>query len=608
MQASAALGPGMFAPPSVEWLAAPDDPGAMILRSALAPEPHSPSLFHLLQATAATAPDRVFLAERHGGSGWRTVTYGEAAATVERLARGLLARGVTPERPLAILSDNAVNQALLTLAAMAAGVPVSPISPAYSRLKDLTKLRLVFEALTPGLVYAAEGVAYRRALAMAQEMGAALATDAGEAGVLSLADLLRAGDKGGSLPEIGPDTIAKVLFTSGSTDRPKGVITTHRMMCGNQEALAQVWRFAAEEPPVLVDWLPWNHVFGGSFVLNFALRHGGTLHIDNGRPAPGLIDETVRNLREVAPTVYFNVPRGFDLLVYALERDEALARNFFSRVRLMMSAGAALPESVWRRLEAVAARWTDRPVPMTSAWGSTETAPCVTAVHFTDGGPANIGLPVPGAELKFVPNGGRLEMRVRGPMITPGYWRRPDLTEAAFDPQGFYRIGDAGRLIDPRDPSKGVAFDGRVVEDFKLTSGTFVHVGKLRLAAIAAAAPIIEDAVVTGHDQDEIGLLIFPSLAGCRSFCGAPEASLAELVARPEVRRHVQETLSRLGAGGGSSTQIKRAYLLAEPPSVEAGDITDKGYINQRAVLTRLAALVETLHRTPAPEGVMVIG
>ncbi|MBN9526239.1 MAG: feruloyl-CoA synthase [Alphaproteobacteria bacterium] len=575
---------GLFAPCIVERRPTAD---GMVLTSGLEPGQPADTVIDLLEAAATAAPDRAFLAERDG-HGWRRVAYGDAARTVGDIARNLVARGLTAERPLAILSDNAINHALLALGAMAAGVPVAQVSPAYSRFADQAKLEHIFAALTPGLVYAADGTAYGAALTLAVRLGIATATDADFAALAAPAP--------GPLPTIGPDTVAKVLFTSGSTNLPKGVITTHRMMCSNQEALARIWPFLAEEPPIMVDWLPWNHVFGGSFVTNLVLRHQGTLHIDAGRPVAALIDKTLDNLREIAPTIYCNVPRGFDLLVRALDHDDELARRFFSHLRLIFSAGAALPENLWQRLTALAERHAGKPVPIISGWGATETAPCVTAIHFDGAGPGNIGVPLPGAELKFRPSGDRWEMRVRGPMVSPGYWRRPDLTAAAFDEDGFYRIGDAGKLADPQDPARGILFDGRVVEDFKLSSGTWVNVGKLRLAAIAAASPAIEDAVVTGHDRDEIGLLLFPSLAGCRRLCDAPAAELAELAGHPALRDHLRTALARLGRDGGSSTRVARALILTEPPSVERGEITDKGYLNQRIILTGRAEAVERLY------------
>ncbi|HKU98568.1 MAG TPA: AMP-binding protein, partial [Vineibacter sp.] len=410
---------------------------------------------------------------------------------------------------------------------------------------------------------------------------------------------------------LSPDTIAKILFTSGSTGLPKGVINTQRMMCSNQQALAQTYRFLGRDrPPVLVDWLPWNHTFAGNHDFNMLLFHGGTYVIDDGKPAPGLIERTIANLRAVAPTIYFNVPRGFDMVIPYLERDAALRDHVFSQLDMILYAGAALPQNLWERLEALSVAATGRRTMMVSAWGSTETAPCATAVHWRIDSAGIIGLPVPGTDILLTPNAGKMELRVRGPNVTPGYWRNPQKTHEAFDAEGFYCIGDAGRLHDAADPAKGIVFDGRVAEDFKLSSGTWVHVGALRVAAIAAAAPVIQDCVVTGQDRSDIGLLIFPNPAGCAALC--PEAGagapLADLIGSPAVRDRIQSGLAAHNrAHVGSSTRIARALVLAMPPGIDANEITDKGYINQRAVLEHRAAAVARLHaETPGPEVIIV--
>ena len=375
---------------------------------------------------------------------------------------------------------------------------------------------------------------------------------------------------------VRPEMVAKILFTSGSTGLPKGVINTHAMLCANQQQLAQVWRFLEDRPPVLVDWLPWNHTFGGSYNFNQILRNGGTLYIDAGKPVPGLVETTVKNLAEIAPTMYFNVPRGFDLLLPYLEKDAALRRNFFSELDVIFYAAAALPQNLWDRIKAL------KPdVVMLSAWGSTETSPLATSVHFHMERPGVIGLPVPQCELKLVPSAGKLEVRVRGPNVMPGYYKRPDLTQAAFDEEHFYRIGDAVKFADPDDPAKGIVFDGRVAEDFKLSTGTWVNAGAIRVKLIAAGDPLIQDAVITGHDRDEIGALVFLSAAAKD---------------RGDVRERLRAALQNLATEGGSSTHPRRLLVMSEPPSIDANEITDKGYMNQRAVLERRAALVEQLY------------
>jgi feruloyl-CoA synthase len=545
------------------------------------------------------------------------MTYREVLAAVRRVAQALLDRGLSAERPVAILSDNSIHHALLTLAAMHVGIPVAPVSPAYSLLsKDFAKLKHVLGLVNPGLIYAADGAKFGAAVLAANGSGAEVVIESNPPSGLAgtpFSTLLAASAGpavGAASAQVGPDTLAKILFTSGSTGLPKGVINTQRMLCSNQQALRQVWPFLLDTPPLLVDWLPWNHTYGGNNNFNSVLANGGSLYIDEGKPAPGLIERTAANLRDVSPTVYQNVPRGFDMLLPYLERDAALCASFFRNLDVIVYAGAALPQHLWTRLENLAVQETGRRVVMVSAWGSTETAPMATIVHYEIDRAGVIGLPVPGTEIKLVPNGDKLEMRVRGPNVTPGYWKRPDLTRAAFDEDGFYRIGDAGRLADPEHPGLGLEFDGRIAEDFKLLSGTWVHVGQLRVRAIAAAAPVAQDIVVTGHGQEEVGLLIFPNPAGIRMLCPdlPPDATLAQQIARPEVRLRVEAALKAMAAEAtGSSLRPTRALLLDELPQIDGNEITDKGYINQRAVLTRRADQVERLYAEPPGAGVITL-
>jgi feruloyl-CoA synthase len=483
---------------------------------------------------------------------------------------------------VAILSDNSIEHALLALGAMHVGVPVAPISPAYSLMsKDFAKLKQIFELLRPGLVFAADAEKFAPALA---------AVGAASTPVSRLLETNPGATLEIAFSRLTPDTVAKILFTSGSTGAPKGVINTHRMLCANQQMLAQVWPFLEDKVQTIVDWLPWNHTCGGNCCFYLMLRNGGTLYIDGGKPAPGLIETTARNLKDISPTLYFNVPRGFDLLLPFLEQDAALRRSFFRDLDMLFYAAAALPPNLWERLEAMALAETGGARAMISSWGSTETAPSAAAVHYPIERAGVIGLPNPGCELKLVPAAGKLEVRVRGPHVTPGYFRREDLTRAAFDEEGFYRIGDAMKFAEPARPEKGLVFDGRVAEDFKLTSGTWVHVGAVRVNLIAAGNPLIQDAVITGHDRDEIGALVFLSPAAREL---APEALRAKLAG----------ALRALAADGGSSTHPGRLLVLDEPPSIAANEITDKGYINQRAVHARRAALVEKLHvKSPGAE------
>ena len=558
--------------------------GSVLLRSPQTLQPYPRAVGEWLVSWAARAPERVLLAER-AGDAWRKVTYREALDAVRRIGQALLERGLDAERPVAILSDNSVDHGLLALGAMQVGVPVAPISPAYSLMsKDFAKLKYIFELVRPGLVWASDPVKFGPALAA---VGATSTP---------LEELLRAAPNArvdAAFAGVAPDSIAKILFTSGSTGTPKGVINTHRMLCANQQMLAQVWPFLEDRPPVIVDWLPWNHTFGGNFCFNIVLRNGGTLYVDGGKPMPGLIESTARNLKEVSPTIYFNVPRGFDLLMPLLEADAALRKNFFRNLEMVFYAAAALPQNLWERLEKLALAERGGELALLSAWGSTETAPCATAVHYHIERAGVIGLPVPGCELKLVPAAGKLEARLKGPNVTPGYYKRDDLTRAAFDEEGYYRIGDALRLADGAEPSRGLVFDGRVAEDFKLTTGTWVHAGAVRVRLIAAGNPVIQDAVITGHDRDEVGALIFLNPTATKDL--PPE----------KVRARIAQALQALAADGGSSTHPTRAIIALEPPSIDANEITDKGYINQRAVLEKRAAQVQQLYASPLPPEVI---
>ena len=591
------------------------DDGVILLKAARTLGAYAPSLAQLFRAAVEAQPGRTFLAERAGDT-WRSVDYATARGLVDGIAQALVERGLTAERPVMILSGNSIDHALLMLAGHTAGVPVSPISVAYSlQSQDHEKLRHIAGLLTPGLVYVADTAPFAKALAALDLTGVEVVASRNGANLpgVTLFDDLAKTRPGPALDAavaaIGPDTIAKILFTSGSTDLPKGVINTHGMLTANQEQSFAVWPFVAEQPLVLVDWLPWNHTFGGNHNFNMVLRHAGTLYIDGGKPVPALVGETVRNLSAVSPTIYFNVPAGYAALLPHLEADEGFARAFFAKLRLIFYAGAALPQDLWQRLEAVSVRVTGERVPMTSSWGSTETAPLATACHFLIDRAGVIGLPAPGVELKLVPAGAKTEIRVRGPNVTPGYWKRPDLTEKAFDADGFYKIGDAVRFADPADPSKGIVFDGRLAEEFKLTTGTWVHVGHLRVGVIAAASPVLQDAVIAGQDQPYVAMLAWLAAAGCQKLIGdgAPQ-SLPELARHPAVRAHVAATLAAWNAEHkGSSERIERVLLLDDAPSIDANEITDKGYINQRLALDRRKADVARLFATAPDADVIVV-
>ncbi|HEY7845443.1 MAG TPA: AMP-binding protein, partial [Bradyrhizobium sp.] len=413
-----------------------------------------------------------------------------------------------------------------------------------------------------------------------------------------------------SIARITPDTTGKLLFTSGSTGMPKAVINTQEMMCANAAMMMQVRpRGAGAIPPTVLDWMPWNHTMGGNAAFNPVLADGGTLYIDDGRPMPGQLEETIRNLREVSPTYYANVPAGYAALAAAMEKDDALCRSFFKNLTLMAYGGARLPDDLYDRMQALAVRTTGERIVFYTGWGSTETAPTATGTYWDTERVGLIGLPFPGVELKMVPCGSKYELRLRGVNVTPGYFGQPELTRKMFDEEGFYCIGDAGVFVDPDDPVAGIIFAGRVVEDFKLTTGTFVHVGSLRTDAIAAATPVVHDALVAGQDRPFIGLLAWPNLHACRQIVGNAEASYEDVIRHPEVIACLRRGLEahNCSSGGSSSLRVARAMLMVEPPSIDGNELTDKGYINQRAGLERRADLVERLYAERPGEDVIVL-
>jgi feruloyl-CoA synthase len=576
---------------------------------------------HLLR-WAREAPRRPFLLERTGGGEWAGVTYGEAHGEVLRVARWLLGQGWGPQRTVAILSENSVAHAILALAAMHVGLPVVPISLAYSlQSKDFSKLRSIIQRTQPAVIFAEEPQRFGAALQAIQSLHDAVllvhsrdaATVSNGFGVENRAAVVRFDSLKEEVPvatvedafsRLTEEAIAKVLFTSGSTGEPKGVINTQRMLSANQQALAQLWPFVEKVAPVIVDWLPWNHTFGANHNFNLVLRNGGTLYIDGGRPTPTQFHLTVSNLCEIAPTVYFNVPRGFEMLLEQLQANAKLRRKFFSRLHLMFCAAAAMPRHLWEALRSLTQKELGHSLPLAAAWGTTETAPLATSCYFESDGPGNIGIPVPGCELKLLPTGDKYEVRVRGPLVTPGYWGIAERSAEHFDEEGFYKPGDAVRFHDDNAPERGLIFDGRIAEDFKLSTGTWVRVGSLRLRFITALSPIAQDVVVTGHDRDYLGLLIFPNLARCRELASAlpKEAAPAQVLADSAVRQRVLQMLQELRKEWpASSMHAESALLLEEPPSIDAGEITDKGYINQKAVLTRRAELVERLYEAKHP-------
>ncbi len=607
------IAPVDFAPAAVKVEETAD--GGYLLSSPVPLEPYEESLGVMLRRWAKDAPDRTFLGERDGSGQWSLLTYGEADRRADAIAQAFIDRNLGPDRPVMILSGNSIGHALVTLGGFIAGVPVVPVSPAYSLLsQDFAKLRSIFGEVRPALLYVEKAGPFARALDVLDLSGVEVVTADGRTDrpATPLSALLETSPTrqvAQRFARVAPSSIAKILYSSGSTGIPKGVLNSHGMLCANQQMMAQVWPFTETTPPVLVDWLPWNHTFGGNHNFNMVLKRGGTLYIDGGKPVPGMIEQTVRNLADISPTIYFNVPAGFAMLLPFLESDAALRNNFFRRLQLIFYAAAALPQDLWQRLEAVSMLATGRKVPMTSSWGATETAPAVTSAHFPIDRAGVIGIPLPGVTLKMVPDRGKFELRVKGPNVTPGYLHQPDLTSAAFDEDGFYRIGDAGAFADPADPGKGVVFKGRVAEDFKLSTGTWVHVGLLRVGVLAATAPALQDILITGHDRDYVGILAWPSIQGCRGICRKDgELTAEDLLASKELADYLKEALTNYNAQQeGSSTLVRRIMLMTAPPSIDANEITDKGYINQRAALSMRKRLVEQLYAgETAPEVIIV--
>ena len=591
--------------------------GVIHIRTAQVLAPYHATLSEPLEHWAKAAPDRVFLAQRDASGAWRTLSYAQVLAQTRRIGAALLRRGLSPDKPIAIISGNDIEHALLALAAMSVGIPYAPISAAYSLLStDFGKLRAIVGLLTPGMVFASDGGPFGRAIAAALLGDAELVATRNPPGNRKstlFADLVGAEDDTGvaaANAKVTPDTIAKFLFTSGSTGNPKGVINTHRMLCSNQAMIGAGFAFVADEPPVVVDWLPWSHTFGSNHNFNMVLTNGGSLYIDDGNPTPPGVPKTARNLREIAPTIYFNVPKGYEALVPHFRTDDALRKNFFSRLKVLFYAGAGLNQTTWDDLTQLAIETTGERIIFLSSLGSTETSPLALACCWDFDRPGNIGLPAPGVELKLVPNDGKLEARLRGPHITPGYWRQEQLTREAFDADGFYKIGDALKFADPADPGKGFLFDGRIAEDYKLSTGTWVSVGPLRARFIDAFAPYVRDVVFAGPDRDDIVALVFPDVEACRKLAPehAADAASAAILDDVRVRLKFASLLQALAASSpGSSTRVVRAILMAEPASMDKGEMTDKGSINQRAVLKNRAALVDELYATPLSSRVIAI-
>ena len=594
------------------------DDGVIVLKSRIPLQGYATHIPASLAKWAKEAPERIWLAQRAGEKRkWRKVSYGEAKRIVDSLTQGLLNLKLDEGRPVAILSGNSIEHALMTQAAMQARLPAAPVSPAYSLMShDHQKLKYLFGLIKPAVVMVQDGPTFERALNALDLDGVTVvhvARSCESIKSVAFAELATTPvtkDVEESVAKITPQTIGKLLFTSGSTGMPKAVINTQEMMCANAAMMMQVRPREAGGPlSTVLDWMPWNHTMGGNAAFHPVLVDGGTLYIDDGRPVPGQFDETIKNLREISPTYYANVPAGYAALASAMEKDDALCRSFFKDLTLMAYGGARLPDDLYDRMQALAVRTTGERIVFYTGWGATETAPTSTGTYWDTERVGLIGLPFPGVELKMVPCGSKYELRLRGINVTSGYFGQPELTQKMFDEESFYCIGDAGVFVDPADPVQGIIFAGRVVEDFKLTTGTFVHVGSLRTDAIAAASPVIQDALVAGQDRGFVGLLAWPNLHACRQLIGKADASFEEVAEHPVVIACVRRGLEAHNnvVEGASSRKIARAMLMVEPPSIDGNELTDKGYINQRAGLERRAALVERLYAVSPDEDVIVL-
>lgn len=591
--------------------------GTVYLRSPHALASYPDKITEPLVYWAGRVPERTLFAQRDAAGGWRTLSYAQALDCARRIGAALLHKNLSPERPLIVLSGNDIEHALIELAALYVGIPYAPVSPAYSLLSaDFGKLRHIVNRLTPGLVFAADGAAFARAIdaVMPPDVEIVVARNPlPDRPTTLFSELIAAvpsADVEAAHARVGPDTIAKLLFTSGSTGMPKAVINTQRMWCSNQVMIRTTLAFFADEPPVIVDWTPWHHTAGGNHDFGLVIFNGGTFYIDEGKPLPGAIEATVRNLREVSPTWYFNVPRGFEALLPYLRSDKTLRETFFRRLKVLWFAGAALSQHIFDEMKQLAFDTCGEDILFLTGLGATETAPFAMARTWEADNAANMGLPPPGVEFKLVPLDDKYEARLRGPNITPGYWREPELTRQAFDEEGFYRLGDAFRFADPSEPGRGLLFCGRIAEDFKLATGTWVNVGPLRARILEHFAPFARDVAIAGADRDHIGVLIFPDVESCRRLCPdlPASATAADVLRHAKVRGEMAFLLAKLAeTSTGTSTFVRRAILLMDPPSLDLGEVTDKGSINQRAVLKHRARLVEDLYAEPPPPHVIAM-
>ncbi len=586
--------------------------GCFLIRADEPLESYPRVLTDRLTEWAARAPDRILVARRTASGPWRAITYAEALRQVRAIGQAFLDRKLSANRPVAILSENDLEHFLLMLAGQHVGVPTASIAPAYSLVSaDFAKLGRVMDILAPGLVYIAHAAPYRRALEAAVPPGTEVVYAADPIPGFPLTPFERlAGthpteEVDAAHAAIAPDDIAKFLFSSGSTGTPKAVINTHRMICSNQQMILQVFRFLGDSPPVLLDWLPWNHTAGGNHNTGMILYNGGTLYIDDGRPTASGMAAAIQNLHEISPTVYFNVPRGYDELLSHLRRDERLRESFFRRLQFMFYAGAGMPQPLWDGLRRFMSETCAERVLIATGLGATETSPMAVQCTWDTDLTGAIGIPVPGVEAKLVPQGAKMEIRVKGPSVTPGYWKEPELTARAFDEEGYFKFGDAVRFVDPADINKGLLYDGRFAEDFKLASGTWVSAGPLRNRILHHFAPLAAEVVLAGPGRAFLTMLVLPNLSACRAL--APElpveAPPAELLRHPAVAGKFRALLKSFAREAtGNSNRVLRALLLDDTFSLDAGEITDKGSLNHATILERRADLVEEMYASnPSP-------
>ena len=579
-----------FWKPKFEITHRPDGSVLMEQRDPL-PE-HLPTIADYLDKWAVATPDATWLARRDATGNWKKITYAVALKNARAIGSFLLQLGLGPDRPLVVLSENSLEHGIIGLACLYVGIPYAPVSPAYSLVsKDHTKLKDIAQLLKPGCVFADDGTAFEHAFKAAFDNDckfinaqnlASGAFDFSDACTCNpaLADLART--------TITSDTVAKYLFTSGSTGSPKAVINTNGMICAMQAMVRDCYRFLTVEPPIVLDWAPWNHTAAGNKVSYLTLTNGGAYYIDDGRPVPGKFDETLRNLLEIPCTWYFNVPVGWDLLVEELEADQALAETFFSCLGMMFYAGAGMAQHTWDRLRAVGRKTTGNEVLLTTSLGATETAPFALACTEVQEKSGNVGVPSCGLSMKLVPNGGKMELRLKGPSITPGYYKNPEKTTEAFDDEGYYCMGDALRPSDPNDLTKGFFFDGRIAENFKLNTGTWVSVGAVRAALVDGMQGLIRDAVIVGENRADLGALLILS-------------DQAKTMKPSDLSESLKILLCEAAkAATGSASRVKRATVVSQAPSFDKGEITEKGSLNQRAMRSNHAAIIDEMYDEPA--------